>query len=57
MELDVHLVVEDFGLAGFRLGDEGLIKDIQDILANALQLRLDLLTVFADGPDVLVCAF
>jgi hypothetical protein len=51
---DAHLVVEDLGLARLGFGDEGLVEDIEDILADFLELGLDLLAVFADGADVLV---
>jgi hypothetical protein len=53
---DVHLVVENLGLARLGLGDEGLIEDVQDILANLLKLGLDLLAVVADGANVLLRA-
>jgi hypothetical protein len=49
-------VVEDLGLARFSLGDESLVEDIENILADLLELGLDLLTVVADGGDVLVRA-
>jgi hypothetical protein len=52
----IHLVVEDLGLAGLGLGDEGLVENIEDILADFLEFRLDLLAVIADGSDVLVRA-
>jgi hypothetical protein len=51
-----HLVVEDLGLASLGLGDESLIKDVKDILANLLQLGLDLLAVVTDDADVLIGA-
>jgi hypothetical protein len=53
---DVHLVVEDLGLAGLGLRDQGVVQDIEDILADLLELGLDLLAVVADGGDVLVGA-
>jgi len=49
-------VVENLGLAGSGVGDEGLIEDIEDVLADLLELRLDLVAVVADGGDVLVGA-
>jgi hypothetical protein len=49
-------VVEDLGLARLGLGNEGLVKDIQDILADLLKLGLDLLAVVADGANVLLRA-
>jgi len=51
---DIHLVVEDLGLARLRLWNEGLVKDVKDILADLLKLELDLLTVLADDANVLV---
>jgi len=47
-------VVEDLGLARLRLWNEGLVKDVKDILADLLKLELDLLTVLADDANVLV---
>jgi len=47
-------VVEDLGLARGGVGDQGLIEDIENILADLLQLGLDLLAVVADGADVLI---
>ena len=47
-------MVEDLGLARLGLGDQGLVQDIEDILANLLELGLDLLTVIPDGGNVLV---
>ena len=55
MSIDLHLVVKDFGFPRLRLGDERLIEDVQHVLAHALQLRLDLLAVFANGSDMLIC--
>lgn len=49
-------MVEDLGLARLGLGDERLVQDIENILADALELLLDLLAVFADGLDVLLRA-
>ena len=53
---DSHLVVEDLGLAGLGLGDERLVEDVEDILADLLELGLDLLAVVADGANVLLGA-
>ena len=47
-------MVEDLRLSGLGLGDQGLIQDIQDILADLLKLGLNLLTVITDGRDMLV---
>ena len=52
----LHLEVEDLGLAGLGLGDEGAIKDIKDILADLLQLGLDLLAILTNDRDVLLGA-
>lgn len=51
---NVHLVVEDLGLSRLGLGDQGLVKDVKDILADLLELGLDLLAVIADGGNVLL---
>lgn len=50
-------MVEDFALAGLGLWDEAVVKHIENILADLLELGLDLLTVIADDANVLVCAF
>jgi hypothetical protein len=47
-------VVEDLALARLGLGDQGVIKDVEDILADLLELGLDLLAVVADDGNVLV---
>ena len=54
--MDAHLVVEDLGLARLGLGDERVVEDVEDILADLLKLGLDLLAVVADGADVLLRA-
>ena len=54
--LDAHLVVKDLGLARLGLGDEALVKDVQNILADLLKLGLNLLTVVADSANVLLRA-
>jgi hypothetical protein len=51
-----HLVVEDLGLARLGLGNEGVVEDVEDILADLLKLGLNLLAVVADGADVLLRA-
>jgi len=51
-----HLVVEDLGLARLGLGDERVIEHVEHVLADLLELRLDLLSVVADGADVLLGA-
>lgn len=47
-------MVEDLALARLGLGDQGVVKDVEDILADLLELGLDLLTVVADDGNVLV---
>jgi hypothetical protein len=47
-------VVEDLALPRLGLRDEAVVKDVENILADLLELRLDLLAVVADGTDVLV---
>ena len=49
-------MVEDLGLARLGLRDEGVVEDVEDILADLLKLGLDLLAVVADGADVLLRA-
>ena len=38
----LHLVVEDLGLSGVGAGDEVLVQHVQDVLADVLQLLLNL---------------
>lgn len=52
----VHLVVEDLGLAGGGVGDQALVENVQHVLADLLELQLDLGAVVADGADVLIRA-
>lgn len=52
----LHLVVKYLGLAGGGVGDEGVVKDVEDILADLLELQLDLATVLLDGANVLIGA-
>jgi hypothetical protein len=49
-------VVEDLGLARLGLGDERVVENVENILADLLELRLDLLSVVADGANVLLGA-
>jgi len=49
-------VVEDLTLAGLGLGDKALVKNVEDILADLLELKLDLLAVLADDANVLLGA-
>lgn len=51
-----HLVVEDLGLARLGLRDEGLVEHIEHILADLFELGLNLLTIVADGSNVLLGA-
>ena len=51
-----HLVVEDLALASLGLGNEALVENVEDILADLLKLKLDLLTVLADDANVLLGA-
>ena len=53
--IDLHLVVKDLGFPGLRLRNQRLIEDVQYVLADALQLRLDLLAIFANSSDMLIC--
>jgi hypothetical protein len=50
----VHLVVENLRFARLGLWNQGLVENIEDILADLLELSLDLLAVIADGCDVLI---
>ena len=47
-------MVEDLALARLGLGDQGVVEDIENILADLLELGLDLLAVVADDGNVLV---
>lgn len=49
-------MVKDLGLASGGIGDEALVKNVEDVLADLLELSLDLLAVVLDGGDVLVGA-
>lgn len=52
--MNLHLVVEDLGLSSLGLGDESLVEDVEDILADLLQFGLDLLAVVTDNANVLI---
>lgn len=52
----VHLVVKYLRLSRLGLGDEGLVQNIQNILAHTLELGLNLLTVITDCSDMFVGA-
>ena len=47
-------MIEDLALARLGLGDQGVVKDVENILADLLELGLDLLAVVADDGNVLV---
>lgn len=49
-------MVKDLGLASLGLGNEGLVEDVENVLADLFKLGLDLLAVLADDLDVLVRA-
>lgn len=49
-------MVENLGLASGGVGDEALVQDIENILADLLELELNLAAVLLDGGDVLVRA-
>ena len=51
-----HLVVEDLGFTRLGLGDERVVQDVEHILADLLELGLDLLAVFTNGANVLLSA-
>ena len=45
-------MVEDLGLAALGRGDEVLLEDLKDVLADLAELGLDLLTVLLDQADL-----
>jgi len=47
-------VVEDLGLSRLSLGNQGLVQNVKNILADFLEFGLDLLAVIADGANMLV---
>ena len=47
-------MIEDLGFSRFGLGNERVAENVQNILADLLEFILNLLTIVADGPDVLV---
>lgn len=51
---NAHLVVEDLGLASGSVGDKEVVQNVEDILADLLELGLDLVAVVLDGRNVLV---
>lgn len=50
----LHFVVENLGLSRLGLWNQGLVEDIKNVLADLLELGLNLLAVIADGRDVLL---
>jgi hypothetical protein len=48
----LHLVVEDLGLARLGRGDQVLVKDVKNVLADLGKLILDLLAVLLDKGDL-----
>ena len=54
--MNAHLVVEHLALTSLGLGNEALVENVEDILADLLKLKLDLLTVLADDANVLLGA-
>lgn len=55
-QYDAHLVIENLALARLGLWDQALVKDVKHILADLLELGLNLLAVLADDGNVLVRA-
>lgn len=53
---NVHLMVEDLGLARLSLWNERLVQNIKDILADFLEFGLNLLSIVTNGANVLVRA-
>lgn len=51
-----HLVIEDLRLAGSGRGDEVLVQNVEDILADLGELALDLLPVALDHGDLSLIA-
>jgi hypothetical protein len=47
-------VVENLRFTRLGLRDKRFVEDIEDILADFLELRLDLLAVVTDGRDMLL---
>ena len=52
MGINPHLIVKDLGLSRLRLGNQGIIQNLEDILTDLFQLILDLLTVVTDDGNV-----
>lgn len=50
----LHLVVEHLGFARFSFGNQVLGQDVENILADTLELSLNLLPVGVDDLDMLV---
>ena len=50
-------MVENLRFSRLGLGDQRIIEDVKNILADLLKLCLDLLAIVANGANVLVRAF
>ena len=50
----LHLVVKDLRFTRLGFGDQRILKDVENILAHFLQLRLNLLAVVADGANMFI---
>jgi hypothetical protein len=49
-------VIENLGFARLGLWNEAFIENVEDIFANILELRFNLLAIIANGRDVLIRA-
>ena len=49
-----HLVVEHLALTSLSLRNQAVVENVEDILTDVLELRLDLLAVVANDANVLV---
>ena len=54
MIIALHLVVEDLGLTGVGAGDQVLVQHLEDVVANVVQLRLNLGPVALDHLDLVI---
>ena len=52
----LHFVVKHLRFSRLGFGNKRLVEDIEDILADALELSLDLLTIVTNSSDVFVRA-
>ena len=53
---NVHLVVEDLGLAALGRGDQVLVENLEDVITDLGELGLDLLAVLLDEGDLRLIA-